>query len=268
MIPQTDLSLRGDSIMRPFTKNSRRPQVEQLEDRCVPGSVLDLLGDPLLAPVGQSLVFLEATATAVAVATANPSPTSSPHETAAKVDAAFSPAGRGVRGIGGGSTIIDRARFATRPLVSPQDNTILAGPVAAGEQVPFKGSLEGVVTVTPLAPPFLSVLVNATGNATQLGEYTLAIPHIVDRANGTAIGTYQFTAANGDTLSADFTGQATPTPTPGVLSIVETATITGGTGQFAGATGGFTCQRLFNTNTGTTTGSFEGTISSPGAGKG
>ena len=33
----------------------------------------------------------------------------------------------------------------------------LAGPVAAGEQVPFKGSLEGDVTVTPLTPPFVQV---------------------------------------------------------------------------------------------------------------
>ena len=30
----------------------------------------------------------------------------------------------------------------------------LAGPAAAGDQVPFKGRLEGDVTVTPLAPPF------------------------------------------------------------------------------------------------------------------
>jgi hypothetical protein len=152
-------------------------------------------------------------------------------------------------------------------LVSPQVNTILASPVAAGEQVPFQGRLEGVVTITPLAPPFISVLVNATGNATHLCEYTLAIPHVVNVANGTAVGSYEFTAANGDTLTADFTGQATPTPTPGVLSIVETATITGGTGRFAGATGRFISHRLFDTVAGTTTGSFEGTISSPGAAK-
>ena len=44
----------------------------------------------------------------------------------------------------------------------------LAGPAPAGEQVPFKGSFEGDVTVTPLAPPFLSVYVDASGNATQL----------------------------------------------------------------------------------------------------
>jgi hypothetical protein len=141
----------------------------------------------------------------------------------------------------------------------------LAGPAAAGEQVPFKGSLDGVVTITP-APPFLSVLVDATGNATQLGHFTLAIPHIANPANGTATGSYEFTAANGDTLSADFTGQATPTATPGVLYIEETATITGGTGRFRGATGSFTVERWFDTVAGTTIGSFEGIISS-GKGK-
>ncbi len=143
----------------------------------------------------------------------------------------------------------------------------LASPVAAGEQVPFKGSLEGDVTVTPLTPPFVSVLVEATGNATQLGQFTVAIPHVVNRATRTASGSYEFTAANGDTLTADFTGTAVPTATPGVLYIEETATITGGTGRFAGATGSFTTERLYDTVAGTTVGSFEGTISSPGAGK-
>ena len=138
----------------------------------------------------------------------------------------------------------------------------LAGPAAAGEQVPFKGSVEGVVTITPLTPPFVQVDVDATGNATQLGQYALAIPHVVNRANGTAIGSYEFTAANGDTLFADFTGQATPIG-GGVLYIEETATITGGTGRFAGATGSFTVERWFDTVAGTTIGAFEGTISTP-----
>ena len=139
----------------------------------------------------------------------------------------------------------------------------LAGPAAAGERRPFRGRLEGVVTVTPLDPPFVSVLVNATGNATHLGRFRLAIPHTVNTATRTAAGSYHFVAANGDTLSADFTGQASPTATPGVLSIVETATITGGTGRFAGATGSFTSERWYDTIAGTTIGSFEGTISRP-----
>ena len=134
----------------------------------------------------------------------------------------------------------------------------LAGPVAAGDHVPFKGSLEGVVTITPLTPPFVSVFVEATGKATHLGKFTLEIPHVVNRSNSTAVGSYQFVAANGDTLTADFTGQATPTSTPGVLYIEETATITGGTGRFAHATGSFLCERLFDTVAGTTTGSSRG----------
>jgi hypothetical protein len=136
----------------------------------------------------------------------------------------------------------------------------LARSVSAGEQVPFKGSLEGVVTITPLTPPFVSVFIEATGKATHLGKFTLQIPHVVNRSNSTAVGSYEFVAANGDTLTADFTGQATPTSTPGVLYIEETATITGGTGRFAHATGSFLCERLFDTVAGTTDGSFEGTI--------
>jgi hypothetical protein len=140
----------------------------------------------------------------------------------------------------------------------------LAGPVAAGEPVPFKGDLEGDVTVTPLpppAPPFMVAAdVEATGNATQLGLFTLDIPHLVNRKARTAAGTYGFTAANGDTLTAVFTGTATPTAIPGVLYIEETATIKGGTGRFAGATGSFIVERLFDTVAGTTTGSFTGTI--------
>jgi hypothetical protein len=56
-----------------------------------------------------------------------------------------------------------------------------------------------------------------------------------------------------------------PTATLGVISITETATITGGTGRFEGATGSFTSERSYDTLLGTSTGSFKGTISSPGA---
>jgi hypothetical protein len=139
----------------------------------------------------------------------------------------------------------------------------LTGPMATAQQVPFLGSLQGAATVTGL-PPIVSVLVIAKGNATQLGQFALAIPHTVNLRYMTATGCYQFTAANGDRLVATFKGQGKTTPTPGVVAIVETATITGGTGRFTGATGGFTCQRLFNRVTGKTTGSFQGTISFPG----
>jgi hypothetical protein len=52
--------------------------------------------------------------------------------------------------------------------------------------------------------------------------------------------------------------------TPGVFYIEETATITGGTGRFAGASGSFTVERLFDTVAGATSGSFDGSISTHG----
>jgi hypothetical protein len=132
--------------------------------------------------------------------------------------------------------------------------------VSAALSVPFKGSLEGTQTSTPLQPGFALVDGSATGNATHLGRFTVEFPHTVNFATRTGEGTLTFTAANGDTLTADFTGQAQGGP---IVSIVELATITGGTGRFSGATGSFTVQRLFDPVRGTTSGSFAGTISSP-----
>jgi hypothetical protein len=154
---------------------------------------------------------------------------------------------------------------ASLSIASSEANATGARVLPNDKQVPFKGRLEGTATITPGTPPFLSVLIEGTGNATHLGRFIMEIPHAVNTTNRTSTGTYEFTAANGDTLTAGFTGQATLIA-PGVLSVAETATITGGTGRFADANGSFTVERVFNQLTGLTTGSFEGTISSPGAG--
>jgi hypothetical protein len=157
--------------------------------------------------------------------------------------------------------------FAPRAALSVIGILALANTVIAGEQVPFKGGFQGDVTRTG-APPVVTVNISGTGNATQLGQFAVSIPHNVNVVTRTATGAYLFVAANGDTLTATFTGASTPLPTdPTVLAIVENATITGGTGRFADATGTFTTERLYDTIAGTTTGSFEGSISSPGASK-
>ena len=57
-------------------------------------------------------------------------------------------------------------------------------------------------------------------------------------------------------------GQATPTTTPGVLSIVEVYTITGGTGRFADATGTFAREIIVTQATGVSTGTFSGGVTS------
>ena len=149
---------------------------------------------------------------------------------------------------------------------APLGGEVVAG-LSRGDEVPFKGTLEGRLTVsTPIEPPLLSNLNEATGIASHLGRFTLKIPHIVNTMTRVATGTYEFTAANGDTMVATFTGQASLV-SPGVLSVLDTATITGGTGRFAEATGSFTAERIFVMATGEITGSFEGTVSSPGASK-
>ena len=140
----------------------------------------------------------------------------------------------------------------------------LAGPVSAGDQVPFRGTLEGTATITPLTPPMVSVRIEATGSATYLGRFTLEAPHVVNQATLTAAGTYLITAANGDTITADLAGTATMVEPPYVISITETATVTGGTGRFAGATGSIQVERIFSRATGVTTGTLSGWISTPG----
>ena len=100
----------------------------------------------------------------------------------------------------------------------------------------------------------------ATGTATHLGRFTATFTATVTLATGSATGSIRFIAANGDRLDATFVGQGTPTTEPGVVSIEEVATITGGTGRFAGTTGAFTIQRVLNQATGVSSGSFDGSI--------
>jgi hypothetical protein len=128
----------------------------------------------------------------------------------------------------------------------------------AAHAIPFKGTLDGTVTITPLEPPIANVFIAATGNATHLGQFSVEIPHVVNFATAIGEGTYTFIAANGDRLTANFTGTA-DTTTP-IFAIVEHATITGGTGRFSNATGSFTVRRLYDVALGTTSGSVEGTI--------
>ena len=146
--------------------------------------------------------------------------------------------------------------------------TVFAVPTAAQNQVPFKGSIQGHEIDTPQGgPPPTTLIVegSVTGIATQVGQFSFTYQLTVTLANGTATGSAQLTAANGDSIFTTVAGSSEPTATPGVASITEINTITGGTGRFAGAQGSFTVERLVNLVTGFTSGSFHGTITSPGA---
>src|SRR5215475_1894419 len=139
---------------------------------------------------------------------------------------------------------------------------------SATDQVPFRGVVSGsVISITPLDECHqLAEAVNG-GNATQLGLFSGTAEFVLDVCNLTYVGSYVFTAANGDSISGPFSGSLTPTSVPGVFDNTETAPITGGTGRFAGATGIFNLGGQIDLNTGTFSLPWQdGTISTVGSG--
>ena len=146
----------------------------------------------------------------------------------------------------------------------------LARPAVAAKYVPFKGSFHGSETYVFQPTSFL-VHGNVTGVATHFGKLTLAYEFtvsLVPDTLGQGIGSAQLVAANGDMLFTTILAQGAPDPdTPGYNRVVEMHTITGGTGRFAGSQGSFTVVRLVERTSGITSGSLEGTITSPGAGQ-
>ena len=145
--------------------------------------------------------------------------------------------------------------------------TISAAPTLAGTHpVPFKGtSSQQAISAVPVDPTTVLVTTVGGGNATQLGNFTFVSPHLSGLLDFSILGTQTFTAANGDTLTADIAGALEPLfdPTTDTLFLVGDvqATITGGTGRFAGATGSFTFSLVFDTTTLASTAVIDGTIS-------
>jgi len=141
-------------------------------------------------------------------------------------------------------------------------STTFAAPAAGERELLLKGSLETTETQRPVFPT-LYVSATGSGNATQLGLFTMSsqaqvnIPTLAGSTSATLV------AADGSSLSGEGTGQGTLTPTAGIVSIVETYTITGGTGRFEDASGSFTVKRVLNRATGVSSGTISGTIVLP-----
>ena len=138
----------------------------------------------------------------------------------------------------------------------------LAAPAAGQRELLLKGSLQAAETQQG-APPRIHISLNGSGNATQLGLFTYSMQAELTVPALSATNSATFVAADGSSLSAEGTGQGTPTGTPSVISIVETLTITGGTGRFEGASGNITIRRLVNRATFESSGTIEGLIILP-----
>ena len=155
-----------------------------------------------------------------------------------------------------------------RPIAAMLLTAALAVSAAAQKQVPFKGSLQGqeIDTAQGGPPPTtLSVNGSATGIATHVGQFSFTYQLTVTLSSGTATGSANLIAANADIVYTTIVGSSELTATSGVSSITEVNTIRGGTGRFTGAQKSFTVERLVNLATSLTSGSFHGTITSPGA---
>ena len=136
------------------------------------------------------------------------------------------------------------------------------------KRISFEGYLQGTETDILQGSPPEDIAVDGMipGIATHLSEFTLNYRVTVSLSDGSANGTGELIAADGDRVFVSIAGQTEPTEndTPNVNSIVEIDSITGGTGRFAGAKGGFTVRRLIDLATGFTSGTVHGTIVLPG----
>jgi hypothetical protein len=128
---------------------------------------------------------------------------------------------------------------AFRLVVSLFVLSLIAAPMSAATAVPFKGTWSGVtVSADPTNFPVVAVVSEGGGRLTHLGHYVMASPHTSNVFTGETIGDQNFTAANGDTLTAFCVGVPTMQPNGTVVGSLE-CEIRGGTGRFSGATGSY-----------------------------
>lgn len=131
------------------------------------------------------------------------------------------------------------------------------------ENAPFKGRDAGTFEFTQdNCPAGLAPLrTHTAGSGTLLGAYTFETSECFDTTDYTFSGSFAITAANGDTLVGAYAGNIT-----GFLDAVTstnafTATISDGTGRFAGATGTISGVGQANLATFEESREFSGTVS-------
>jgi hypothetical protein len=150
------------------------------------------------------------------------------------------------------------------PSITESVTSPLVVPAAVATQVPFKGTLQGTDVDTGFTPTTVTVATTGTGIGSHLGRFSFTQEVTVNITNGTDTGSAHFIAANGDSIDTTIAGSGHPIA-PSEFAITDVHTITGGTGRFAGAQGSFTVERHASGVTFLTSGSFDGTITPPGA---
>ena len=105
---------------------------------------------------------------------------------------------------------------------------------------PFKGRITGSFVSTPTSnPAIFNSVANASGNTTHLGVFNKVTSDVINVALSTVEGTFIITSQSGEQITGRYNGPFIFGATPGTFSWELNATITGGTGRFAYATGEF-----------------------------
>jgi hypothetical protein len=135
----------------------------------------------------------------------------------------------------------------------------LALPALGDDGRPFRGYYVHGGTITEAKPVCDGILVTTTGSgrATHLGRFTRLGVVVID-ADGSAVGTAVFTAANGHQLFMEIEGDPTNPNAPATISGIFK--FIGGTGRFSDASGKADFVGVFADDGSSITVTFEGTI--------
>ena len=145
---------------------------------------------------------------------------------------------------------------------------LVSSAVEAGV-IRINGTIAGSESYAPFPDPAEGFYVNGsvTSTDTQLGPFTefYSVPvafAFLGTPPGDIAGIRLIVgdAANGDSILTCLIGNNPGSCANGDLHLVETDTIIGGTGRYAGARGSFTLDRCLNFDTGETSGTISGTI--------
>jgi hypothetical protein len=152
------------------------------------------------------------------------------------------------------------------PLLIPLARTAFAAPAGKAEtqlrRLPINGTMRSN-EIYELKSVTMSVRANGSGTATQIGQFTLDYQGKVDFSDLSTTEMAHFTGMNGDRIDLTGVGQTTESNIPSIFNIIQIYKVTGGTGQYAGASGTITLKRTINISSGLTAGTFDGYILLP-----
>jgi len=165
---------------------------------------------------------------------------------------------------GRGARVSGRRRTEVRPVLEPcESRQLLSGAgghavfaptaerAAAAVRARFQGSLQGSVVNTPVSATVLQSDLTSSGRATRpIGPFTSRGEHILtattpsraSRIVATCVGTGTIVTADGSEIDYRGTGTIKAGRVPGTFREDFRATVTGGTGQWEGASGTFRVQ--------------------------